>query len=188
MKTKMKKAIMVHGWGGSSGGGWFDWLKHELEKKKIEVHAFDMPDTDNPKIKDWIGYLEDNIPSLDEETYLVGHSIGCQTIMRFLEKTSKGKVAGCVFVAGWFTLKGLGNAEIPIAKPWLETPIDFNKVKRNTNKILTIFSDDDPYVPLSDSELFKKNLNAKIIIIKNKGHIDELNKSEIKIILDFIEK
>ena len=35
-----------------------------------------------------------------------------------------------------------------------------------------IFSDNDPYIPLSDAEIFKDNLNAKIIIEHNKGHFD----------------
>ena len=85
----MKKVYLVHGWGGSSEGGWFDWLKLELKSKGYEVKAFDMPNTEEPKIEEWVGYLEANIKDVDEETYFVGYSIGCQTIIRFLEKLHK---------------------------------------------------------------------------------------------------
>ena len=87
----MKKAYLVHGWGGTGSGGWFDWLKQELPKKGFEVVSFDMPDTDNPKIETWVKYLEQKINSdeIDENTYFVGHSVGCQTILRFLEKLHK---------------------------------------------------------------------------------------------------
>ena len=52
----------------------------------------------------------------------------------------------------------------------METPIDWNKIKKHTSKFVCILSDNDPYVPLSNAELFKEKLNAKIIIEKNKGH------------------
>ena len=101
---------MIHGWGGAGSGGWFDWLKRELSKKGFQVTAFDMPDTANPKIESWVGYLRDNIDVnvIDENTYFIGHSIGCQTILRFLEKLHKHKrVAGCAFVAPWLDLINL---------------------------------------------------------------------------------
>ena len=173
------KVYLVHGWGGSSRGGWFDWLKKELD---AEVIAFDMPDTDKPKIEKWVGFLEKNV-KIDSETYFIGHSIGCQTILRFLEKQDK-KIEGCVFVAGWFNLKDLEENEIEIAKPWLTRKIDFDRVRKNCKKFLAIFSDNDPYVPVSDAELFKKNLGARIILKHGKEHFN--NVSKIDEILDFV--
>ncbi len=183
----MKKVYLVHGWGGSSSGGWFDWLKQQLSEKGIEVLSFDMPDTDNPKIDSWVGFLEKNINinELDKETYFVGHSIGCQAILRFLEKLPENtQVGGCAFAAGWFSLKGLEKGEDEIAKPWLEKKIDFDKVKTHCSRFLAVFSDNDPYVPVSDSELFEKNLGAKTIIKKNHEHFNEV--LEIPEILEFI--
>ena len=182
----MKKVYLIHGWGGSGSGGWFDWLKKELDGK-AEVIAFNMSDTENPVIEKWVGFLQENVKNIDEKTYFVGHSIGCQTILRYLEKSEQGvRVAGCVFVAGWFSLNGLEKEEIKIAKPWLETKIDFEKVKKHCNKFLAIFSDNDPYVPLSDIKLFEKNLGAETIIKKNHEHFNNVEK--IQEVLEFIEK
>ncbi len=76
-----------------------------------------------------------------------------------------------------------------IAKPWIDTPIDFDKVKRHTNKFIVIYSDSDPYVPVSDSELFKENLGAELILEKSKGHITgEDGITELPIVLDSILK
>ena len=87
----MKTVYILHGWGFDSNMPWIKWLEAELKEKGFEVHAFDMPNTKEPKIEDWVGYLEENIKNIDEKTFFVGHSIGCQTIMRFLEKSSKDK-------------------------------------------------------------------------------------------------
>ena len=186
MKNKMQKIYLIHGWGGSSEGGWFDWLKRELGKKDFEGIAYDMPNTENPKIENWVGYLRKNIKDVDEQTYFIGHSIGCQTIMRYLEKLHRDKkIAGCVFVAPWFDLINLEPEESKIAHSWINSPIDFGRIKEHCTNYLAIFSNDDPVVHLDESNKFKENLSAKIIIKKKCGHFDSIE--EIPEILKFIK-
>lgn len=182
----MKKVYLIHGWGGSSDSEpWFSWLREELSKNKIKIYSFDMPDTDNPRIDSWMSFLQKNIKDIDEETYFIGHSIGCQTIMRFLETLNENKkIAGCVFVAGWFNLNNQSEEEMQIANPWIETKINFDKIKKHTNNFLVILSDNDPYVPLSDGNIFRNKLNAKVIIKPDEEHFNDTK--EIKEILEFI--
>ena len=170
-----KKVYIIHGWGGNSNEGWLAWLGKQLKEKGYEVAIPDMPNTETPKIEEWVGYLQKLIANPDENTFLVGHSVGCQAIMRYLEKLENAKVGGAVFVAGWFNLTGLeSNEEKEIAKPWLETPIDFEKVRSAASSFAAILSDDDPYVPLAETkEMFEKKLGARVIVEKNKGHFTE---------------
>jgi len=186
----MKRVFLVHGRGGNGRGGYFDWLKEELPKQGIEVISFEMPETNSPKIEKWVEFLEKNVKDLDEETYFVGPSMGGQAIMRFLEKLSpKIKIGGVVFVASWFNLTKKAyeeDGDEQIAKPWLEIPIDVEKVKKHTKNFLALFSEDDPFVPISDADLFKNRLNAKIILKKNEGHY--FKNKEQKEIRDFILK
>ena len=174
----MKKLYLIHGWGGGpSSEGWFGGLIKECKKRNIQIEIPRMPNTDTPIIKEWVGHLE-KICKVDEETYFIGHSIGCQTIMRFLEKLPEDKkVAGVGFVAGWFNLREEtyeedGEEARAIAKPWIETPINFDKVKSHTKNILAIFSDDDPCVPIADERLFKERLGAKTIIKHGEEHFN----------------
>ena len=130
-----------------------------------------------PKIEKWVGCLKNEVGKVDENTYFVGHSMGCQTIIRYLETLDENeKIGGAVFVAGWFNLTDATWDEEytkEIADPWITTPIDFGKVKGRTKNFVAIQSDDDPYVDISDADIFKEKLNAKIIIEKNKGHFTE---------------
>jgi len=188
-----KRIFLVHGWGGAPDGNWFPWLKRELESKNFLVTIPTMPDTFKPKIEDWVKKLGDTIGEIDKDTYLIGHSIGCQTIMRYLETLSgESKVGGVIFVAGFFNLSdGLWDEEYTkeIAEPWLSTPIDFEKIKSHTTNFIDIASDDDPYVPLSDTEIFKNKLDAKIIILKNKGHMsDDAGVKELPVVLEELNK
>ena len=174
MRIKQKRVFIIHGWDGSPNEGWFPWLKKELENKGFSVRVPAMPKPEKPKIENWVNYLSKKVGRPDKNTYFVGHSIGCQTILRYLETLpSDKKAGGAVFVAGWFTLKNLETKEEKeISKPWLEVPINFKKIKKHTNKFVAIFSDNDPFVPISNKNLFKKRLNAKIIIEHKKGHFD----------------
>jgi uncharacterized protein len=188
----MKKAYLIHGWGGNNSSEvWFGWLKEQLKNEKIEVIAFNMPNTENPKIEEWIPFLQKNIKDIDQETYFIGHSIGCQAVLRYLETLEPSiKVRGCIFVAPWMeldknTIEEEGEEVIQIAKPWMETPIDFNKIKKHTKNFLAIFSDNDPYVPLTEIDRFKKELDSKIILKKDEEHFNKTK--EIKEIIEFIK-
>ena len=169
-----KRVFITHGWDGNPDEAWLRWLRLELEKNNYKVIAPRMPNTEEPKIEEWVPFLADLAGKPDEKTYFVGHSIGCQTILRYLETIYPQKAGGAVFVAGWFHLENLeGPEEETIIKPWIETPIDLEKVKSAVQKITAIFSDNDPFVPMRDKEIFQEKLGAEIIIEKNKGHFTE---------------
>lgn len=168
----MKRVFIIHGWEGYPEEGWFPWLRAELEKKSFEVQVPAMPNPSEPNKEEWVAHLAKVVGAPEENTYFVGHSIGCQTVLRYLESLPDDKkVGGAVFVAGWFTLMNLKTIEEKeIAQPWLETPIDFDKVKQHTREFFALFSDNDDVVPLDNKELFEQKLGAKTELEHNKGH------------------
>lgn len=170
-----KRAIIIHCWGGSPHDGFYPWLATELEKNNFAVIVPEMPDTETPSIDAWVSHLAAVVGDADEHTFFVGHSIGCQTIMRYLETlpTDK-KIGGAVFIAPWFTLQELESAEEKdIVAPWLTTPIDFEKVTSHTKNFFALFSDDDPFVPLENKKLFEERLGAQTAVEHGKGHFTE---------------
>lgn len=185
----MKRVIIVHQWGSSSKNDWYPWAKKELEKLGNQVLVPEMPDTDEPKIERWIPVLAEIVGEPKETDILIGHSIGSQTILRYLENLSSGqKVNKVITVAGWFKLTGLGEEERDIAKPWLKTSINFEKVKTKADKFTAIFSDNDLYVPLRENtQIFKQKLEAEIIIEKEKGHFTEDDGiTQLPLLLDIV--
>lgn len=170
----MKKAIIIHGWGGSPDEAWMPWLKNQLEQAGVEVTAPAMPDADEPVMEKWIPVVQKLLSTDPENTIAIGHSIGNQTILRALEKLPAGqKIKTALFVAPWFTLKGLEDEEWPIANPWINTPIDLKNVEnRFIHQPTAIFSDNDPVVPLDENQQkYKNEIGAHTIIEHNKGHI-----------------
>lgn len=169
-----KRVFIIHGWGGNPEEGWFPWLKHELESKGFQVEIPAMPDTENPRIFNWIPAIAKAVGKPDENTYFVGHSMGCQAIARYLETLpAKVKVGGAVFIAGFFKrLTGMEDdpATQETDNHWLKSPINFAKIKSHLKKSAAIFSDDDPWVPLDNRVEFEKELGSKIIIMKRMKH------------------
>jgi predicted alpha/beta hydrolase family esterase len=175
----MKRAIIVHGWGGSPKRDFLPWLKEELDKKGYEVITPVMPETNNPKIEKWVTYLAANIGGIREDDILIGHSMGCQTILRFLEGLSKSKkVRKVILVAGFGPfLKGLTKEEWQIVQPWVDASLDLDKIKTKADKFIAIFSDNDPFVPLIENrKLFEEKLGAKVLVEHNKGHFNKMPK------------
>ena len=168
----MKRVFIIHGWSGKPEHGWYPWLKKELEKKGFKASVPKLPNTDDPKIDAWVSTLSSAVGNSDEDTYFVGHSMGCQTIARYLEKLSDNeKVGGAVFVGGYFkSLTGLVEDEPAIWKKWKGIPVNLDEVRAHLLKSVAIFSDNDPYVPLENSDDFKNKLGSEIIILKNMGH------------------
>ena len=180
----MKKVYILHYWGEGVGpnNAWYPWLKKELEAKGYEVFVPQMPNTDRPIIEERVNFLKGLVGVSDKDTYFVGHSIGCQTVIRYFEtlpeKTKIGlpaQVGGAIFVAGWFKLGNLEGGEVEnIARPWMETPINFEKVKSICPNITVFLSDNEPYDCIDENKkIFEEKLGAKVTVLQNKGHFTE---------------
>ncbi len=188
----MKNVCIIHGWGGSPKEPMLQWLKLSLEDKGINVSVPAMPNAEAPEISAWIGKIKDTI-TLSENTILVGYSIGCQAILRYLETINEDiKIAGVVLIAPWIkldeqTLKEEDEEAMKVAEPWIDNPINFEKVKSHIGKAIAIFSDNDPYVSLEQKDIFEDRLGADILIEHNKGHFDpDSNVKELFSALDAI--
>ena len=102
----------------------------------------------------------------DKDLYLVGHSAGVITILRYLESLSRDqKIGGVVLIAGFTDKLVYGELE-----NFFETPIDFEKIKQHCNKFVAIHSDNDPFVPLAQGDILKEKLEAKLIVLHDMGH------------------
>ena len=156
----MKRVVIVHCWDGKPDYCWYPYAKRELEAKGFEVAVPAFPDTEEPNLAKWLPVLTEVAGEPDEELFLIGHSVGCITILRYLETLNEGqKIGGAVLVAG-FT-DDLGFDEL---KNFFTTPLDLDSSKPKANKFVAIHSDNDPFVPLTHGDTFKDKLDAELIV------------------------
>lgn len=174
LSSKMKQRVFViHGWGGSPQKDWFPWIAKTLERKGYEAVITAMPNTNNPVIDEWVSHLEKTVVKVQSDDIFIGHSIGNQTIWRYLEQLSENeKIEKVIMIVPWITLTNLENEESwKIADPWLKTPINFEKVQSKTCSFVALFSTNDQWVPLEENEtILEEKLHAQCVVLKDKGH------------------
>ena len=181
-----KRVFVVHGWGGNPNGGWKPWLNRELAAKGFEVIMPQMPNPDYPKMAEWVGALAGLVEKPDENTYLVGHSLGVVTVLRYLETLKKGEhVGGAVLVAGLAM-----DTDIPELKDFFpQKSYNWAEIKRHCESFITINSDNDYYIPLSHGEEFKNHLGAEMIVKHEHGHFSSADGfTDLPVLLECVLK
>lgn len=169
----MKRVFIIHGWSFGPKDAWYEWAKGEFEKRGYEVILPHMPLSIAPFIALWVPYLRRLVGTPDENTYFIGHSIGCQTIMRYLATLPEGtRVGGAVFVAGWFYLDNVTDtASKIVAHPWLTKRINLARVKTVCPKTRVLLSSNEPYGFVTENKKkFEDELDAHVTVLPNREH------------------
>lgn len=178
----MSKVVILQGWYQNIDSSWYSWLKGELEKLSYEVFLPDLPTihTDQPDMNLQLKFINDHF-IIDENTIVVGHSLGCLLAMRLAEKKKYKKI---ILVAGW-DFDDLVEGQ----KSFWPDKIDHDKIKKNVKEIYCISSDNDPYHTAIQVMEMSKRLNGKFILVKQAGHFtseDGFNK--MPLVLELINK
>ena len=108
---------------------------------------------------------------LDEETILVGHSLGPAFILNVLEGLNKS-VKAAFFVAGF--VGNLNNPEFDeLNRSFADRVFDWGKIKENCRQFFVFYSDNDPYVPKEKAVELSENLGIEPILVKEAGHFND---------------
>ena len=183
MNSDSIKIYLVPRWAGNIHSDWYDWLELLIrEKYQIEIKRLEMPDWNEPDIEKSLNYLIKNVPEINENTFFIGHSVGCQAILRFIDNKAKQNknltVGGFLFVAGWFS----------VDKPWISLKPWINIEDLNTDLISEIIkfkkvviSDNDPFTSdyLENKQLWENKFTTNVTIIPNGQHFNRLMEADI---------
>lgn len=166
----MKQALIVHGTYGSPEGNWFPWLKKKLEKDGYKVYVPKFPTPENQSLSTWMQTLERTGMKFNEETILIGHSLGPAFILSVLEELN-APVKACFFVSGFIRL--LGSLEFDcLNKSFIMKPMNWKKITSNSKAFYVINADNDPYVPLEKGEELAKFLQVPLTVMEKAGHMN----------------
>ncbi|MCF7834139.1 MAG: alpha/beta fold hydrolase [Candidatus Pacebacteria bacterium] len=164
--------FIFHGTEGYPEENWFPWLKEKLEAKGCNVIVPQFPTSPvvPAKIAEWFEVLKGYEQYINEDTILIGHSLGGVFALRVLEQLKHPVKA--VFLTG-----------TPIGvKPILSYDrdnsfggfnFDWQKIKTNAKHFDVFQSDNDPYVSLGNGEQLAKKLGVELTFIPNAGHFNK---------------
>ena len=168
-KREKIRVYIIHGYAVTPEDNWFPWLRNELTKYGYTVTSPYMPLPITPLLSEWLDHLQNTIKKPDQNTYLIGHSLGSATILKYLEKISKGKLLGGVVLVSCF----LEANPIKEMDNFFQKAVNFAKIKERAKRFTCIISDDDPHIPLKIGETIKQELGAKIVVCPNGGHLNQ---------------
>ncbi len=163
----MANIFIIHSSFGNPEENWFPWLKEELEKDGHNVFVPKFPTPENQSLNSWLGVFKKFESKVDENTILIGHSLGPAFILTLLETK---RVQACFFVSGF--LGFLNNPEFDEINKTFMKEFNWENITSNCKIFNVYHSDNDPYVPSIKAEELAKKLETEVKIIENAGHFN----------------
>ncbi len=154
--------LILPGWQSGPNDHFYQWLKKELEPRKVQVVKWSGQATE-----EWVNFVLDNY-KIDENTIIVGHSLGVAVGMKIIEKLNH-QIIGFVTVAGFIEPKFKDHS-----RPFVNTfnwKFDFEKIKEKTGFIKILNDLNDYAVPSHQGKILAEKLDGELIqVIAKKPH------------------
>ncbi len=174
MEEVIKSNILIfHGTEGYPEENWFPWLKEKLEAKgcKVFVPQFPSPPVVPAKLSEWFAVLKNYEQHINEDTILIGHSLGGIFVLKLLEQL-KHPVKAVFLVGSAIGVKPIINFERD--KSFSGFKFDWKNIKNKSKHFTVYHSDDDPYVALGNGEKLAKELEVELTFVPNAGHFNKI--------------
>lgn len=159
IKTKYK-FVILHGWKGNSKKGWFPWLKRELEARGHEVVIPDLPIPYIPNVSNQVDFILKQI-KFDENTVLVGHSLGTVVSLRILEKLDK-PIKKLVLISGLIEPRLMEKTSL-MANVFINWKFNFSKIKKNVEEIKILRDINDYLIVGEESAKVQQFIGGELI-------------------------
>ena len=165
------RVLVVPRWSGTAASDFYPWLERELARRapgvRLEVAPL-LPAPDRPEIEACLEALADLAPA---RTLLLGHSVGCQVLLRRLARLPDGvRAPALLCTAGWWTV----DRPWDTLRPWIETPFEHARAAARCERIEVLLSDDDPFThdTAETGRVFAERLGARIQIAPGRRHFN----------------
>ena len=165
----MTEIVLAHCWTGAPDQAWYPALRNDMEAAGWTVRIPALPDSDAPSADAWRATFAQSVGTPHENLVLVGHSLGCMSVLRYLESLPVSqRIAGVVLVAAFS--RPLGIAAID---PFHSPNLDWAALKARPEPKAVILGADDPYLRerlAAETEHFTGQLGADVLILARGGH------------------
>lgn len=165
--SAVSKIFIIHGFTAGPDSNWFAWLKQQAQRHGVQAHVLEMPESFAPNDEAWQLTLQNEIHHVDENTFFVGHSLGCVTALRFIESLKNpATVGGAVMVSGF----SQSVETLPELESFTRLPLDFDLLKKRIHKRAVLLSLNDRIVAPIHSLHLSQDLDADLHGIPRGGH------------------
>jgi len=183
--TIMPTILVVHAFGGCPKKFWYPTLQRRFASCAT-VCVPHLPGGAAPRIDAWMARLRALVADMtDQDVYLVGHSLGCNAILRLLAEpdapTLLRRLRGVLCVAGWLRV----DTPWPEMQPWCDNPPDLLAARRTLGalgaEITLMVSDDDRFTAdhASNRAEWSAGLGARTLLCPGRAHFGGRKQPEV---------
>jgi len=164
----MKRIYVVHGFAATTKSNWFPWLSKTLSSELgLSANVIHLPNSKKPRFDHWIQALLAEIPGPDTETYIIAHSLGCITLLKYIELLPENcRIGGIILVSAFDEALPF----LPIINSFLSSKPKYQIIANKIISIKVIGSTNDILVPITLTKKVANSLQTTVIEIKNAGH------------------
>lgn len=167
----IETVVVVPRWGGRASDDWYPEVRRVAGVPTRLVAL--APTAEAPAPRECAAALRRALFGTDPPTtVLVGHSVGCQVLLRHLaaEGPSAGRFAAMIAVAGWWGV----DDPWPSLLPWLEPVDGLQRARAAVSSVEVLLSDDDPYTAdwRRNRALWRERLDAHVVVEPGAGHFN----------------
>ena len=164
----MKNAFLVHSTGGSPFETFYPWLTRELKKLGYAVTAPQFPTPEGQTLDNWMRVAKPYLKNFNEETIILGRSIGGPFVLRLLEQTP-APINSAFIIAGFCSGPILPQFQ-PVVHTFIEKPFDWKKIRNNAKNFFVYHSDNDPYLKEEKGREVARNLGVEVTLVPGAEH------------------
>jgi uncharacterized protein len=182
-----KQILIIHGGNTfAKQSDYIDYLKNtEIDKSRLystidwkqtisdrlgdnyEVLNPRMPNASYARYDEWKIYFEALTKVLENNVILIGHSLGGIFLAKYLSENKFPKKIDALFLlAAPYEKNGESLGDFKLGT-------NLDKVNKQVKKIYILHSEDDPVVPMTDSDKYISALpSAELVVFEDKGHFN----------------
>lgn len=164
----MTDVIIVHSRLGNAESHWYQWLKHKLILEGYDVQLFNLPNTKEADLHQWITEMNHQLEIRKQDTYFVTHGFGTIASLKYIELINEP-------IKGLFSISGYKEdaSDIHDDLNLSGIHIDYEKVKELVKNFYGLTAKDDTYVPFIETKKLMESLNGKVRVVEHGGHFLE---------------
>ncbi|MET0843990.1 MAG: alpha/beta fold hydrolase [Mycetocola sp.] len=162
------RIVVAHGYLASPKKHWFPWLVDQYAPGVVQVPA--LPNSTHPQPGPWLDTLRNAVGEVNDDTILIGHSLGSITTLRMLAQWPRPwTLRGLILVAGF--AQPLPN--LPTLDPFTEAPLDVEVILDGARQRHVLGSDNDTTVAPPITAALARSLEAPLTVVPGGGHFVE---------------
>jgi predicted alpha/beta hydrolase family esterase len=181
------KFILFHGAFGSPDRNWMPNVKNNLESlgeyviaPRFPVNSWDEITTNgkeippsNQNLENWIKIFDPIAKTLQkgEKLCFVGHSLGPLFILHIVSRYDI-QLDSAIFVCPFLDTLHHSWQIDHVNASFYKTDFNFKTLRKRIPISYSLYSDNDPYVPVRYTLDFAKNLNGSLIEVRGAGHMN----------------